>query len=111
MRFNLKSPCGDCPFRNDVEPYLTVERAIEISDAICNKDKTFSCHKTLNNKEKEHCAGALILLEKEDTPNQLTRIAERLGIYDRSKLNMKAPVYDNAEGFITKVMKSSEGCD
>lgn len=39
-----------------------------------------------------HCAGALIFLEKRYRPNQLMRISERLGMYDRTKLDMKAKV-------------------
>lgn len=42
--------------------------------------------------ESKHCAGALIFLEKRDRPNQMMRISERLGLYDRTKLNMDAPV-------------------
>ena len=42
----------------------------------------------------QHCAGALILLEKLHHPSQLMRIFERLDGYDRSKLDMAAPVYD-----------------
>ena len=63
---------------------------------------SFHCHNT-GDQEKEtgdyiatenslHCAGALIFLEKRNKPNQMMRIAERLGIYDRTKLNMKAKV-------------------
>ena len=42
-----------------------------------------------------HCAGALILLEKLNLPSQMMRIAERLGMYDRRKLDMLAPVFDS----------------
>jgi hypothetical protein len=39
-----------------------------------------------------HCAGALIFLEKREEPHQMMRICERLGMYDRTKLNMNANV-------------------
>lgn len=64
----------------------------------------FPCHKTatLNeddevsefvpNENSVHCAGALIFNEKRNEPNQMMRIAERLGMYDRTKLNMQAKV-------------------
>lgn len=39
------------------------------------------------------CAGSLILMEKSGTPNQMMRIAERLGVYDPSRLDMDAPVH------------------
>ena len=45
----------------------------------------------------EHCAGALIFLEAQEQPNQMMRIAERLGLYDRRKLDMESPVFDDAD--------------
>jgi hypothetical protein len=65
---------------------------------------TFSCHKTtkhdddgepVRTRNEMHCAGALILIEKEGWSTQMMRIAERLGMYDASKLDMDAPVYDS----------------
>ena len=47
----------------------------------------------------QHCSGALIVLEKLEQPNQMIRISERLGLYDRRKLNMKAPVFDDFDEF------------
>jgi hypothetical protein len=94
MNFNLKTPCKDCPFRSDREAnkgWLGKERAESIINSITKEDATFQCHKTLGNKA-EHCAGATILLEKLEKPNQLMRIAERLGHYDLTKLDMNAPV-------------------
>jgi hypothetical protein len=68
-------------------------------------DGAFHCHKTgtiaegadgsedfVATKDSLHCAGALIFLEKRNAPNQIMRIAERLSLYDRTKLDMKAPV-------------------
>ena len=76
----------------------------EIIDALM-RDATFTCHETTVGSEDDdsemvdgpnaqHCAGALIFLEHQDAPNQLMRIAERLGSYDRTKLDMDAPVPD-----------------
>jgi hypothetical protein len=48
--------------------------------------KTFQCHKTLHTAKAEHCAGAMLYLEREGQPNQLMRIAERFGYYDPEKL-------------------------
>lgn len=63
---------------------------------------SFHCHKTgehddesgdfVPTENSSHCAGALIFLEHRKQPNQMMRIAERLGLYDHTKLNMKAPV-------------------
>lgn len=98
MNFNLKTPCSSCPFRTNAEPYLTKARAKEISQRLLN-DQSFICHKTIDKKE-EHCAGAMIILEKLDKPNQMMRIAERFRDYDRNKLDMLEPVFDNFKQFI-----------
>lgn len=92
-------PCDNCPFRRNVRPYLRPERVAEIAG-----DGTFPCHKTReHNDEGEliatessvECAGKLIMRELMGQPSQAMRIAERLGIYKRERLDMKAPVYAN----------------
>ena len=97
MNFNKTHPCDNCPFRSDVDFHLLPEMVEEILDAITNQ--TFACHKTTDkpDSEHEHCAGALILLEREENPNQMMRIAERLGMYDRTKLDMQAPVFESPD--------------
>ncbi|WP_109479206.1 DUF6283 family protein [Paraburkholderia sp. C35] len=109
MNFDLKKPCAQCPFRTDVEPYLRTERVEELCDAIVRHDKTFQCHKTLTHDDEgralptdkdQHCAGALIMLEHMRRPNQMMRIAYRLGFYDKRKLDMSAPVYMQARDMI-----------
>jgi len=111
MNFTLTAPCGNCPFRTDcLDGWLGEDRAEEIAMAITQGDKTFSCHKTNDFDEDEngetiinendHCAGALIMLEKMDQPNQMMRIAERLNMYDRFKLKMDSPVFEDIEEFI-----------
>jgi hypothetical protein len=109
MNFNLIKPCKNCPFRTDIRPFLNRERAEEIIESLFEKDQSFPCHKTVDyshddggrtTKESEHCAGALILLEHQDRHNQMMRIAERLGLYDRRKLDMTSPVFDDPDDFI-----------
>lgn len=106
MKYNLAHPCPQCPFRNDIKPFITPERA----DEIASTDGEFPCHKTtvlgdendeegdmVVTPESQHCAGFLILREKMEQPSQMMRICERLGLYDRSKLDMAAPVYDDLD--------------
>jgi hypothetical protein len=113
MKMDLRAPCANCPFRSDVVPYLTIERVEEIIAAITDGDASFSCHKhnsfgeddegdsmTIEGPDAQHCAGAMILLEKIEQPNQWMRIAERLRIYNRHRLKMNAPVYDSPEEMI-----------
>lgn len=106
MKFDLPRPCKNCPFRSDIKGYLTKKRVREIIDGITREQATFSCHKsndfetgedgwseTVETSKTQHCAGALIFLERLDRPNQMMRIAERLGMYNRSKLDMDSPVH------------------
>lgn len=99
FELNMKKPCKDCPFLKGSSTNRTLHphRIAGIIEDIRN-DKSFTCHKTLpyygekSAKKEEHCAGALIMLEKEDNPNQIMRIAERVGMYDRTKLDMDADI-------------------
>jgi hypothetical protein len=50
-----------------------------------------------NTEDTQHCAGALILMEKLETPTNSIRVAERLGMYDRRELDMDSPVFDSWE--------------
>jgi hypothetical protein len=94
MNYTKTTPCSDCPFLTGTEHAYTDERLAEFASGV------FPCHKTAkieNNefqatKESQHCAGALIYNEKREQSNQMMRIAERLGLYDHSKLNMEASV-------------------
>jgi hypothetical protein len=106
--FRMTRPCDSCPFRTDVGGYLTRGRAREIATALLS-DQTFHCHKTVDysadegegdTTDSQHCAGAMILLEKVDRPNQMMRICERLGVYDRRRMDMDAPVFDTFAQFI-----------
>ena len=109
MKFTLVRPCAECPFRNDRPGYLTIDRAEEIADALTTRQGTFSCHKTnveddygemIETEESQHCAGAMIMLEKMEQPNQMMRICERIGLYDMRKLDMDSPVVDDVEEFV-----------
>lgn len=113
MNFDLVRPCKDCPFRSDVRAYLSKRRVREIIDAITRQQGTFSCHKTnefgedengnsrtIETSKTQHCAGALIMLERLERPNQMMRISERLGFYDRTKLDMDAPVFNSPKEMI-----------
>lgn len=99
MNWNKTAPCDNCPFRSDKPFHLSKGRVREIQ-AGCVRG-TFPCHKTTeaggceDPKAETHCAGALILMEKLEQPSQMMRIAERLGMYDRTKLKMEFPVYDS----------------
>lgn len=98
MLYDLTKPCDLCPFRNDEKRlHVHPSRLAEFARG------EFCCHKTGEaddetggiepHAKSQHCAGALIFLEKMGKPHQMMRISERLGMYDASKLDMGAPVF------------------
>lgn len=95
MNYAMTEPCDECPFL--IGSGFTYRSLVEYASG------EFACHKACKIDEETstyvprsdktpHCAGALIFLEKQDKPHQMMRILERLGMYDRTKLNMDAPV-------------------
>jgi hypothetical protein len=100
--YAMTTPCAHCPFRNDIKPYLTrsrvreIERSLVLAEFPCHKSTTFDDEgEATRTGDEIHCAGALILLEKLERPSQMMRISERLGMYDRRKIDMGAPVFDS----------------
>lgn len=102
MRYDLVRPCPHCPFRTDGDGYLRGERARELATSIA-RGAEFVCHNTtvddpddeserMATAESQFCAGALIAMLREEAPNQMVRVAVRLGLLDLDKLDMDAPV-------------------
>lgn len=109
MKFDMTTPCPKCPFMADIKPFLRRDRAREIAEALFPQQQTFACHVTVEHDadgehvmraDEQHCAGAAIVLERMNRPNQMMRIAERCGLYDRRKLAMNAPVFKSLREFI-----------
>jgi hypothetical protein len=94
VNYTKTTPCPDCPFLTGTEHAYTDERLADLASG------PFPCHKTAKLKNSEyqateksqHCAGALIYNEKRKQSNQIMRIAERLGLYDYTKLDMGASI-------------------
>jgi hypothetical protein len=71
---------------------------------------SFPCHKTTKHDDEGdtfhtqgevHCAGALLFMEKvNEGATQTVRIAERLGMYDKSKLTGADTVYDSVSKMV-----------
>jgi len=97
MKYDLTTPCDQCPFLTKNKHAYSERRLFSL---IGNGE--FHCHKTGTEDEEsgdfvptensQHCAGALIFLEKRELRNQMMRITARLGLYDPTKLNMEAKV-------------------
>lgn len=95
MKYTMTTPCDQCPFLKKLKHGFTIKRLNEFASG------EFACHKSCEvnddaeftpKSESVHCAGALIYLEKREQSTQMMRICERLGMYDRTKLNMEADV-------------------
>lgn len=95
MKYTQTMPCKECPFLKSMSHGFTLQRLKEFASG------EFPCHKSAELNEEDgfiatdksvHCAGALIFLEKRNQPHQMMRISERLGAYDYTKLDLKAPV-------------------
>lgn len=94
MKYTMTSPCDGCPF--------LIGSGFTWKSLTKHASGEFACHKACDLTEDDvyqardqntpHCAGALIFLEKQEKPHQMMRICERLGFYDRTKLNMEANV-------------------
>ena len=99
MHYTMTTPCAACPFLKKYRHAFTMRRLLEFASG------EFHCHKTgvteddgddgedfVATDDSLHCAGALIFLEKRDSSHKMMRMCERLGWYDRRKLDMAAPV-------------------
>lgn len=119
--FGLSEPCVDCPFLRDRVFPLHPGRAASILHELIQQDGHFYCHKTVDYSEEYsaedddvverhiptaktmHCAGAMILLKKLNMPNQMMRIAGRIGLLSWDKLGAAggmSRVYDTGEEMI-----------
>jgi hypothetical protein len=104
--FARTKPCVRCPFRVTLPIPLHPERAEEIADGL-RMGGSFPCHKTtkhdddgeyLPSRDEMHCAGATIILEKMGEPNQMMRVAERVGAYDPAALDLDTEdVFDDLD--------------
>jgi hypothetical protein len=115
LNLNLKSPCGLCPFRKDsMFGWLGFDRAEEIIECIAGSTHgSFTCHNTnefgfdedgesitIETDESEHCAGALILLNKAGRTNFAMRFGYMAGIYDPETYKNQDSVFDDLDEFV-----------
>lgn len=116
MKFNLRRPCSDCPFRNDSPGYLHPERARELSEGPMQNDQQWlACHKTTVEGEdgeraivddSQVCAGQMVFLIKNRMQNFPMRLAAAMGVLSFSDLDMSAPVCDSVEEMVERHRKS-----
>lgn len=93
MKYTLTTPCAQCPFLESMVGFSVEQLEGFASGSFhCHQTGTWRRGKAERLPGSLACAGALIYLEKRERSNQMMRIMERLGFYDRSKLNMQAAV-------------------
>ncbi len=101
MKYTLTKPCHNCPFLRKGGIPLHADRIEEIATT----NGEFPCHATTVStddgeggrkctKNSLHCAGSLVYRELSQTPSQMMRIAERLGLYDARALMADTNVTD-----------------
>lgn len=103
VRFDLRTPCADCPFRRGVPAHQGVAKALpEYASQIEMATFAHTCHKTDPRSDGfkptytgpvQHCAGALIMCEKSGLTQVGPAEAWREGRYDPTKLDLAADVY------------------
>lgn len=115
--FRLKKVCTNCPFRADRDFHgLRAERVADIAQSL-RDGTTFHCHSTLDYAraddldddgdarspvvpKSQFCAGALATMEQGGEPNQIVRIAERLGSYDPEGFDWEGqPVFEGLDAW------------
>ena len=96
------TPCSDCPFLKKRGVRLRADRIRAIAGGVLgNPGATFACHQD----ESDHCAGALIFAEKNETATQMMRICERIGMYDPKKLVGHERVFDTVNEMLKTAVK------
>lgn len=99
MKYNMKKPCDACPFLKgsgftwkSLNEHASGEFACHKTCDLNENEDDGSVYEAKQNGKSLHCAGALIFLEKQNKPHQMMRIAERLGMYNHTELDMDSPV-------------------
>ena len=113
--FKLKRACGNCPFRKQGAIELSSGRLEGIASELLHNDMTtFQCHKTVHNARtggefnddgeyqasgrESMCVGAIIYLEKIQSPTVGMRLARTMGIYHPDNLTTPFDeIIDNIE--------------
>lgn len=114
MKYDLKSPCKNCPFRTDKTAirFACRERAEEIEESAYRRG--FPCHLSAHNTSDEdeenggyeavetsqHCVGYIIMMFKEgNTEWPGIDNDEELSNRLQDRVNMKAPVFESSDDF------------
>lgn len=109
MKFLIKKPCAECPFRRDVKPYLRHARAEDLARQMSDDNFWFACHQTtgvkngrrIKKEDQSHCAGLMGVLWNEGRINIAMRIAiivKQLTIEELKRI-ARGKVFKNLSAF------------
>jgi hypothetical protein len=113
VKFDLKTPCKNCPFRTDATAirFSCRERAEEIEESAYRHG--FPCHLSaeLNEDDEnggyefgantQHCAGALLMYLKGDDQNiPFERLSSRRQDEIAGRMDFDAPVFEGPDAFL-----------
>lgn len=105
MKFDIKRPCAECPFRTDCHPYL--RRAPQIAEQMKDDQNWFACHQTtgamhgkrIRKENQSHCAGLMGVLWRERRMNVAMRLALVYKMITVEQLEAEQPVFKSLDEF------------
>lgn len=115
MKFDLKKPCKNCPFRSDASAirFSGLERAEEIEESAYRNG--FPCHLSAVDTSEEdeenggyvfgentqHCAGYIIMQINESLGSPWPGINNDEALYERlaEQMDFTSPVFNNSDEF------------
>lgn len=108
IAYDKTAPCKDCPFKKTSPLHEGI--GAEVAGMMTKLDEgtlAHTCHMTDPRTDHEdavnyegpvqHCAGAMIMMEKAGKANQAMFLAELNDKYDPTKLEMNAPIFTKKE--------------
>lgn len=113
MKFDLRTPCKNCPFRTDAPAirFAARERAEEIEESAYRNG--FPCHLSANytgdddedggyvfGENTQHCAGALIMYAESGGNVPFEHLPDRQQDRVLARLDFNAPVWENEQTFL-----------
>lgn len=108
IRFDLRSPCDDCPFRTDAPMHEGIMSELPQKILLLESGNlAHTCHKTDPRADCaperrappgspiQHCAGAIIMALKIDKWQHIMTRGLLAGKFDHERLNINAPVFSS----------------
>lgn len=120
MRFDLKKPCADCPFRVGAPYHEGVLRdMVELHGGLEMGTMAHSCHKTDSRSDSEegkrytgpvqHCAGLLLMMYNDaEMLGQYQAVAWSDGRWKPMKMNRGIQVFKNLYEMMKHYLKGYE---